>query len=388
MWAKRFLLLIVITAALLEVTFASVASPPPSPKPPSPKPPPPPPPPRIRPPPPPRPPSPRPPSPPPYPSPLPPAPKPPSPPPSPQPPSPPSPKPPSPLPPSPPSPPPSPLPPSPQPPSPRPPSPPPSPSPPSPRPPSPPPPTPAPPSPPPPSPPPPSPPPPSPRPPSPSPPSPLPPSPEPPSPPPPSPAPPSPDPPPSPPSPPPPPVVYWATSAAGPKFTGADHPGSASFVVGPPGPFLMNGKGCRPSADYAWVPTRETPRSLIAYYGQSPAARVSQVAAVVVFVANRGSLDPAITAIDLQLRTIRGQQKTQAGTFWVNLYKGGIGQELTCPGLNHFDLSSSAATGANGTLAKFKDAEMVGVRINVLNAVVAAKADLPHLAAVGLQLLG
>ncbi|GFR43101.1 hypothetical protein Agub_g3943, partial [Astrephomene gubernaculifera] len=164
-------------------------------------------------------------------------------------------------------------------------------------------------------------------------------------------------------------------------------PGSVSRLVGAPGADVTRkSRTCKAAAPLAWVPTLAAPRTLAVYFNQTPAAKVGQVGAVALYVLNKGSLDPAITAIDLLLQTASTQQQQ-----WATMYTGGQGQrpQLTCPGLNHFPLSAAALAAVQPQLtsAEVLAAEVVGVRLHVNEDHLTNKADLPHLAAVGLKLL-
>ncbi|GFR45991.1 hypothetical protein Agub_g7466 [Astrephomene gubernaculifera] len=215
-----------------------------------------------------------------------------------------------------------------------------------------------------------------------------------PSPPPPTPPPPSPPPPqPSPPTPPPPPNMYWATSASGPSDPSASstQPGSASLLAGLPSGRLARitrTATCGPAPSVSWVPTLAVPRYVVAYFNQTPAARGAQVAAVELYVTNKGSLNPAIASIDLLLKGTTNKQQgiTQR---WVTMYVGGSSDPpLSCPGLNRFVVPAAPALQPPQTNAGLNACEVVAVRVTVSNATVAAKSELPHLAAVGLRLLG
>ncbi|GFR51609.1 hypothetical protein Agub_g14034 [Astrephomene gubernaculifera] len=128
-----------------------------------------------------------------------------------------------------------------------------------------------------------------------------------------------------------------------------------------------------------------TPRYVVAYFNHTPAARSGQVASVVLYVTNKGTLNPAIASIDLLLRlaTAGGANSNSREQQWVTLYSGSTGQQLTCPGLNYFAVSAAAAM---TSAIEFNTADVIAVRINVNGATVSMKSELPHLAAVGLQL--
>ncbi|GFR41633.1 hypothetical protein Agub_g2360, partial [Astrephomene gubernaculifera] len=224
------------------------------------------------------------------------------------------------------------------------------------------------------------------------------------SPPPPSPPPPSRLPPPSPPpptrppllppkfSPPPPPITYWATSASTAKdplgfsTTG----GAVAKLLGAPNANVLKAiaKGvCKPGdAANRWIPSLETPRTAVLYFNQTPAAKVSRVGAVVAYVLNRGTIDPAIASIELLLQTPSQQATNATQQQWVNIYRGSSSdQQLTCPGLNRFPVSA-AALQPPVSAAVFAAAEVVGVRLNVGAGATSNKANLPQMAAMGLQM--
>ncbi|GFR42426.1 hypothetical protein Agub_g3330, partial [Astrephomene gubernaculifera] len=187
-------------------------------------------------------------------------------------------------------------------------------------------------------------------------------------------------------SPPPPPITYWATSASTAKdpLGSSTSGGSVAKLLGAPNANVLKAvaKGvCKPG-DTAnrWIPSLETPRTAVLYFNQTPAAKVSRVGAVVAYVLNRGTIDPAIASIELLLQTPSQQQQ------WVTFYTGSSsGQQLTCPGLNRFPVSA-AALKPPVSAAVFAAAEVMGVRLNVGAGVTSDKANLPQMAAVGLQM--
>ncbi|GFR52172.1 hypothetical protein Agub_g14705 [Astrephomene gubernaculifera] len=175
--------------------------------------------------------------------------------------------------------------------------------------------------------------------------------------------------------------VYWTSYALGPNDPSSSNgqAGSVSNLAGPPAPQVVAAKTCKPAPAFSWVPTKVAPRYVVAYFNQTPAARVNQVTSVLLYVLNVGSLDPAFTSIDLLLR-VPGQGTSR----WVTLYTGISSQQLTCPGINRFALSVASLQPQMPLVAV---SEVSAVRVNVNGAYISSKSDLPHLAAVGLQLL-
>ncbi|GFR41752.1 hypothetical protein Agub_g2507, partial [Astrephomene gubernaculifera] len=198
---------------------------------------------------------------------------------------------------------------------------------------------------------------------------------------------------PPPPSPPPRSAVYWATSAAGSKgdaVPASNKPqqlGGPGNLAGPPKSKVLKAQECAPAGAVSWIPPITGSRFATAYFNQTPAATGGQVYAVVVYVMNKGILDPPITSIALQLRTYNA--KREAVTSWVTIYDVSSGQkeELACPGANHFAVPAPTALQlpVGMTSSGFNTADVIAVRINInMGAVHAGKADLPHLASVGL----
>ncbi|GFR44198.1 hypothetical protein Agub_g5381 [Astrephomene gubernaculifera] len=191
-------------------------------------------------------------------------------------------------------------------------------------------------------------------------------------------------PPPSQPSPPPPAPMYWATSAFGPFDVNGTStaPGSVSKLVGPPSSQVTDIKACRAALALGWVATIKNPRYVVASFNQTPAALVSQLAAVKLYVLSSGTLSPAISSIELLLRTPGAHNDTPQE---VTMYAGGAQQSLKCAALNQFALVPDALQ-PRMTADALNTAEVVAVRIRANNQITNNKADLPVLAAVGLEL--
>ncbi|KXZ43362.1 hypothetical protein GPECTOR_92g585 [Gonium pectorale] len=186
-----------------------------------------------------------------------------------------------------------------------------------------------------------------------------------------------------PPRPPPPAATYWATSAsAASDLNGSSTAdGSASKLVGNPynKTTLTALKKCKPVAGLSWVPTIKLPRWVAASFNQTPAATGATVSEVLVWINNKGEFDPAFSTISLVVR-----QPNATTTTTVPIYEGD-GKEIKCPGLNRFQVNTTIVA-RSMALRTFRSATVLSVRIDVTSVATNNKKNLPHVAAIGLQL--
>ncbi|KXZ44107.1 hypothetical protein GPECTOR_73g628 [Gonium pectorale] len=162
---------------------------------------------------------------------------------------------------------------------------------------------------------------------------------------------------------------------------------SLSLMLGPPKRPVKAAGVCRPSPKLAWNPSATGARYADVYFASAPeGATAPQATALVLWVLYGGTLDPPIASVQLLVRPLEARSGSNPQP--VTVFSGRPGQLsglLRCPGDSALPLAWTASSGM--TRSRFRSAALVGVRIHVNNGSVAGPgAELPHIAAVGLQL--
>ncbi|KXZ45277.1 hypothetical protein GPECTOR_56g373 [Gonium pectorale] len=140
----------------------------------------------------------------------------------------------------------------------------------------------------------------------------------------------------SPPPPPPPPSVFWAANATGASGAASTGQGLASFMTGPPAKAVLKAEGkaaqCKTTPNFAWIPNSATPRFAELTFNLAAGTLAPRVDELVLWVMNKGKLDPPIWSIDLLLRPRGAAASSTPLRVPVFLGEDGMLGDLECPG--------------------------------------------------------
>ncbi|KXZ44999.1 hypothetical protein GPECTOR_59g606 [Gonium pectorale] len=197
-----------------------------------------------------------------------------------------------------------------------------------------------------------------------------------------------------PPSPPNPPGVETSPSPPPAPMTPPDAPDLSAGAIGsasnssvtqtPNLRAVRQAKQCKPTPKFAWIPRLAAPRFADLYFNQTPVATGARASALVLWLMNRGAVDPPIASVQLIMRARDARPGTAATLVQVFAGQAGQGANLTCP--REHALPLALLPGQGLTEAAFRNLTVLGVRIHVGNGTVTKTGRLPHIASVGLRL--